>query len=468
MTMDNRLVLTDYSPVPQEEKAFCQELQQAIDNGRFEVLVPDFLKDDTDGDKPKVFGTYNNEYRVGKYAGILYYKGRTVVIHSRFDGTDGQNHFLNYALAAAGKLPMKILRSSEETASQGAFDLLLVQLFLSQLQDAYNVGIYREYRNFDHNDPHPKGRLDISRHIRLNPLPNRKIAYSTREYTPDNPINHLILAAWGCLRTRPSTGRFAQQMLDNDPSLSRPLDELKWSLGPEDLSRPALNRVAAKAVRSITHPLHLRYEALRRTCLLILRESGLDLFQSDDLQVGGLLISMDKTWELLLEHAVLSKVGTVKTQTAIPVLLNHHSQGMRTFKPDFLFGYEKKNGRITAQAVLDAKYRRAWEMAFAEDSNTWPVSVRDDVFQVLSYMYVTAAPAGGIICPLAGSSNKADVPSYLICAGMADQFQVIPLIVPDEPGLSCEDFSRQMDQCCKNCANQVRTLLQISALTQTP
>lgn len=469
MTMDNRLVLTDYSPVPQEEKAFCEELQQAIDNGSFEVIVPEFLKDDTDGDKPKVFGTYNNDYRVGKYAGILYYKGRTVVIHSRFDGTGGQNHFLNYSLAVAGKLPMKILRSSDETASQGVFDLLLVQLFLSQLQDAYNVGIYREYRNFDHNDPHPRGRLDISRHIRLNPLPNGKIAYSTREYSLDNPINHLILAAWGCLRSRPSTGRFAQQMLDADPSLSRPLDELKWSLGPEDLSRPALNRIAAKAVRPIAHPLHLRYETLRRTCLLILRETGLDLFQADGLQVGGLLISMDKTWELLLEHAVLSKVDKVKTQTVIPVLLNRPSQGMRTFKPDFLFGYEEKNGRITAQAALDAKYRRAWETACLTENGAWPDSVRADVFQVLSYMYVTAAPVGGIICPLAGSNrSKAVVRSYPVCAGMTDQFQVIPLIVPDEPGLSCEDFFRQMDQYSKNCADQVRTLLQISARTQTP
>ena len=458
--MDDRLVLMDYEPVPAEEKDFCQSLQLAIDDGKFDILIPEFLKDDEDKGKPQVFRTYQDKYRVGKYAGILYYKGRTVVIHSRFDGKDDQNHFLNYALAAAGRLPMKVLRTAEETACQGSFDLILAQLFLTQLRDAHSVGVYREYRTFQHNDSSPRGYLDIARHIRLNPLPNGKIACSTREYTPNNPINHLILAAWGCLCARPGTGAFARQLLQADPSLKRPLDELNWSLGTPDISRPALNRTAQKTLRPIVHPLHQRYETVRRTALLILKEAGLDLFRAESLQVGGLLIPMDKTWELMLEHAVLSKVGDVSTQKEIPVLLQEKRHGMRVFKPDFLFGCRQEKQRTMADIVLDAKYRRAWENACLSESGGWSSGVRDDVFQVLSYMYVTAARAGGVLCPLPesrGGIRRSH--TYQICQGMDDRFQLIPLMIPDETGLSYTAFCHRLDACCEACAQKVRDML---------
>lgn len=460
--MDNRLVLTDYTSVPEEERDFCRAIQREIDRGNFDVLVPEFLKKDEDGNCPQVFRAYQNDYQTGKYAGVLYYKGRTVVIHSRFDGADGNNHFLNYALAVAGKLPMKILRTMDETASRGGFDLILAQLFLSQLRDAYGVGVYREYRTFACNDASPKGRLDISRHIRLNPLSNGKIAYSTREYTQDNPVNHLILAAWGCLCTRPGTAAFAKQLVQADPALKRPLDELEWTLGQEDISRPALNRVAGKAARPITHPLHQRYEAVRRTALLILRETGLDLFRTDGLQVGGVLIPMDKTWEKLLEYAVLSEVGGVSAQKEIDVLLKENGSGMRTFVPDFLLNCERKAGRITARAVADAKYRRAWEKACQNQSGSWPAGVRDDVFQVLSYMYVTGAAAGAVLCPLPESKSKY-LPhhSYPLCAGMKEQFRLIALKIPDEPGLERREFHERMGANCRQCAQEVRKLLEM-------
>ena len=57
---------------------------------------------------------------------------------------------------------------------------------------AYRKGIYKQYCTFEGNDSKVRGKIDIARHIRLNPLFNGKIAYSYREYTINNNTNRLI------------------------------------------------------------------------------------------------------------------------------------------------------------------------------------------------------------------------------------------------------------------------------------
>ena len=63
----------------------------------------------------------------------------------------------------------------------------------------FHPSYYRQYRTFQYNDPHPRGWLDVARHLRLNPMNNGKCAYAAREYTLDNPVDRLILLARRCL-----------------------------------------------------------------------------------------------------------------------------------------------------------------------------------------------------------------------------------------------------------------------------
>src|SRR5690554_6543804 len=81
------------------------------------------------------------------------------------------------------------------STSEKTWDMLLMLIFVNQLELALNQGLYRQYQIKEYNDSKIKGRIDINRHIKLNPLQNGKIAYSTREYTVMNPINQLILLA---------------------------------------------------------------------------------------------------------------------------------------------------------------------------------------------------------------------------------------------------------------------------------
>lgn len=60
------------------------------------------------------------------------------------------------------------------------------------LKLAYRQGIYRTYVRNEYNDAYVKGRIDVNRHIRMNVPFRGQIAYSTREYSADNPMIQLI------------------------------------------------------------------------------------------------------------------------------------------------------------------------------------------------------------------------------------------------------------------------------------
>lgn len=469
---NEKIILTDYSPVKEEYRKSCMDLQEKIDEGKFEILIPEELKkrkEDREGKYPTVFGLFNNEYYTKKYAGILYYDGKLIIIHSRFDGESDKNYFLRYALEKTDLVPWKILADMDVSMSPGSmFRALLGQIFLRQLQEAYAVGVYREYRSFEYNDARPKGRLDIARHIRLNPMENGKVAYSTREYTTDNPMNHLILAAYGCLLARSETKKTTQKFLEKNKSLRRPLEELGWSLGSEEITAANLKRILHQTERAIAHPLHRKYENVRRTARMILKNYGLELFENAGKKVGGVLIPMDRLWELFLEKAVFPCVTDVSTsaQEKIPVILEkgkENAKGKRIFKPDFILKkVEEKDGqKVEVKTVLDAKYRKAWSDAYTKDD--WRESVRNDVFQVMSYMFVTKAKIGGILFPQrrAGAEDKGENKEYKICAGMSEEFRIIPVPIADtEKTDQYEVFCRSMDEYCNECAETIKNCVQ--------
>ena len=94
-----------------------------------------------------------------------------------------------------------ILQKVEPSVGRGEIlDLILAIIFAMQIARAYRKGIYRRYRTYENNDSKLKGRIDVARHIRLNPIFNGNIAYSSREYTADNDMNRMILTAYTSLQ----------------------------------------------------------------------------------------------------------------------------------------------------------------------------------------------------------------------------------------------------------------------------
>ena len=98
---------------------------------------------------------------------------------------------------------INILQNMDPGVGSGdILEQLLAFVFAAQIERAYRKGLYRRYRTYECNDSKVKGKIDITRHIRLNPLNNGKIAYSYREYTADNDVNKMIFTAYTYLQKR--------------------------------------------------------------------------------------------------------------------------------------------------------------------------------------------------------------------------------------------------------------------------
>lgn len=412
--------------------AFCDELQQSInkDDGAIFRLnagsAADSSDDEEDEKKTSVFK--NRGAFVNKYAGILFFQGKTVVIHSRFDHS-GKDYFLSYALRKLSAPSRSSYTLAPPAASGLMEELLLPRVFLELLASACDVGLYRQYQTVLYNDSSPRGHIDVARHIRLNPMENGRVAYSSRIYTIDNPINRLVLAAYATL-CRKYGGEMAY-LLQSNRRLRRPVQALLEQLGGADLSPASIRQAIHRADAPITHPMHRRYEVLRRMSIMILRSEGMDLFSQADLRATGILIPMDRVWERLLESLFREKDLTAQKEFDI-------LDRRRRLKPDLLL----------PAAVFDAKYRLPWTQTYdltrKHPTAAWTLpNIREDVFQVLSYMYLFDLSTGGVIFPYPSDDPKPDPIRVFISETLRgeDNFRLFPFPLP-----ITADSSRDFDQ----------------------
>ena len=95
--------------------------------------------------------------------------------------------------------------------------------------------------------------------------------------------------------------------------------------------------------------------------------------------------------------------------------------------------------------VLDAKYRKPWEDFV--DNQTWSEYVRNDYFQVISYMHIFQCSVGGIICPYSNDeSNEKDLKylMYYLTEKGEDTFFIFPIYI--FKGDSYQNFKDGMQQ----------------------
>lgn len=134
-------------------------------------------------------------------------------------------------------------------------------------------------------------------------------------------------------------------------------------------------------INPVTHPLYKDLEILRKICLQIIRDEGLNIYGENSKEIYGILFDVVWLWEAYLNY-LIKKVTDRPFKHFIP-----GERGIKVFKgenikfyPDF-FSEERKN-------VLDAKYK-----FWSETKNF------DDIHQLLAYMHVTGSNTGGVIFP---------------------------------------------------------------------
>ena len=361
-----------------------KSIRQLCDENEHLLVFPLSI-DDTDdriGDSTiiDIYAENENFVRIksGNIMGFVGRKNQQLKIYSRFDN---QKHdfFLHYMLQKV--FSFNIFNLDFTSSEDNVFEFL-VYMFPAMLKIAMRQGVYKEYRRFRHNDANVRGTIDISRHIREN-IPFRgTVAYNTREFSFDNSITELIRHTIEYIKTIPS----GDIILSSDKTVEDCIKKIV-SYTPS-YSHTERIKIIQDNLLPCNHPFYKEYTALQKLCVQILRQEEIKCGTDDD-RIYGILFDGAWLWEEYL-NTLLCEKGFIhpenKLGTGSIYLFEHGGQRF----PDFW----------KQDIVLDAKYKK-----LAINGNRLDIE-RDDVHQIMAYMYRLKAPKGGIICPYVGDDNK--------------------------------------------------------------
>lgn len=332
-----------------------------------------------------------------------------LTIRSRFSSGDN-DFFMQYMLQKV--FAINLFDYKFTTGKDGIFNLMLF-LFPYMLKKAMRQGIFRTYRTFRRNDANIKGTIDISRHIRMNIPFAGNVAYSSRERTADNPVIQLIRHTIEEIKA----STFGKNILNCDDDMRRNVSMIVEAT--PSYNRMAREKVIRQNIRPFSHPYYTDYGPLRKLCLAILRHKKISFSQSDKDEVYGILFDGAWLWEEYLD-TVLNKCGFAHAKNKTG------ENGISVYSgnpryPDFYKGTQCNtkneeqfkwkcnncsNPSCSENFVLDAKYK-ALNKTDGDIIKT--VFSRDDLHQLITYMYILPAKKGGLIYPFPFESNDTNI-----------------------------------------------------------
>ena len=338
-------------------------------------IFPNDLKNSPDLEKDqKIFETVNQKIKTGNVIGFLGYGQERLTISSRFSD-ESNDHFLHYLLQKVLNINLTSLDvglSPEDKLYQ-----LLIYLFPKYLQAAIRKGFYKEYQRFSHNDSHVKGVIDVRNHLKKNLPFTGNIAYTTREFTYDNPLMQLIRHTIEYIKNKKSIG---QGVLDNLLTSRENVAEIVRVTPSYKLADRA-KIIRVNQSKPIRHAYFHEYRKLQELCLMILNQEKHGLGYQDQ-KIHGILFDVAWLWEeyvyTLLPKDFIHPRNKDKTDG-----ISVFSSRERKVYPDF---YNRD-----LKIVLDAKYKKL--------EDTEKGINREDLFQLISYSYILKAEKAGLVFP---------------------------------------------------------------------
>ena len=380
-TCEKKIALTDtqWKDLSLIAGRTVKDLCKQDNSGTSLLVFPDSLNiyGDKIGDNT-IIDIHNNTISSGNLMGFVGCNETKLRVHSRFD-IDDNDYFMHYLLEKVFSVNMFNLKYS--TDSESVFDFVLF-LFPFFLKKALSQGLYKEYVTCHHNDDRVRGIFEAARHIRLNVPFTGRVAYKTREHTSDNDLIELIRHTIEYIRTK----EFGSGILLRDEDVKAYVSLIVDSTPSYEKNDRAM--IISKNLRAKIHPYYSEYEPLRKLCLHILRHEEIKYGKDDD-TVYGVLFDGAWLWEEYLNKAILKPLGYTHPENK----LEHGA--IHLFKPKRVPRYpDFYNDRM----VIDAKYKRYGENGVTNVS-------REDLAQVISYMYIKKLPIGGFLVPGGSAVN---------------------------------------------------------------
>ena len=396
-------------------------LDRTLDNLSREdsiFIFPNDLMNSPDLDRDqKIFETVNQEIKTGNVIGFLGYGQERLTISSRFSD-ESNDHFLHYLLQKVLNINLTSLDvglSPEDKLYQ-----LLIYLFPKYLQAALRKGLYKEYQRFFHNDSHVKGVLDVGNHLKKNLPFMGNIAYTTREFTYDNPLMQLIRHTIEYIKNQKSFGVLLDSNRENMTEITRVTPAYKLA------NRAKIIRM--NKIKPIRHAYFREYRKLQELCLMILSREKHGLGPQAQM-VHGILFDVAWLWEEYV-HTLLPK-GFIHPRNKDKTNgISVFSVGKRKVYPDF---YDRERN-----TVLDAKYKK---LEFTERGIN-----REDLFQLISYSYILKAEKAGLIFPSMERSVNSEIGKL---AGYGAQLKKWSIQIPQNAS-SYSAFCKMMENSEEN------------------
>ena len=396
-------------------------LDRTLDNLSREdriFIFPNDLINSLDLDKDqKILETVNQEIKTGNVIGFLGYGQERLTIASRFSD-ESNDHFLHYLLQKVLNINLTSLDvglSLEDKLYQ-----LLIYLFPKYLQAALRKGLYKEYQRFSHNDSHVKGAVDVGNHLKKNLPFTGNIAYTTREFTYDNPLMQLIRHTIEYIKIQKSFGALLDSNRENITEITRATPAYKLA------DRAKIIRM--NKIKPIRHAYFREYRKLQELCLMILSREKHGLGPQSQ-RVHGILFDVAWLWEeyvyTLLPKCFVHPRNKDKTDG-----ISVFSVGKRKVYPDF---YDRER-----KIVLDAKYKK---LEFIEKGIN-----REDLFQLISYSYILKAEKAGLIFPSMEQSINSEIGEV---AGYGAQLKKWSIQIPQNAS-SYNEFCKMMENSEEN------------------
>ncbi len=401
-----------------------------------ELLVfPQGIFDIKDGwEESCIFQSQNDSYiETGNIMGFIENEGTTLTIASRFY-PNGDDFFLHYLLQKVFGLHQ--MNWSINSQKQSIWDFL-PYLFPTFLKNALNQGIYKEYHEFQYNDNKIHGKIDLSRHLKLNIPFQASIACSSRELSLCNPITLLVRATIDLLLRKPHFSMLLHADSETQNAMAQIMRVTeKWN-------SISVKEIVDKNIRLIAHPYYTKYRALQALCLQILRHQKVS-YGNDKKTVSGILFDGAWLWEEYI-NTLLKKAQFIhpRNRQKTGFVYVFDTPGPKRY-PDFY-----KNG-----TVFDAKYKRLSQSSKGEVS-------RDDLHQLITYMFILNSNLGGFIYP------DPNLYANPVCLGRLNglgkiydsKLYLIPLRIPTETSLSYNSFCEKMARIEYDFMDNVSSLL---------
>lgn len=389
-------------------------------------------------DEDKIVSCDDVKIKTGNLMGFIGFSGKgchgtKLEIRSRFaenaDNNKTENYnqdfFLHYMLEKVFKINLFNLNYSYNNSSGFDFIYLIFPYFLKR---ALNQGLFKTYKTFERNDSAVKGAINVSRHIRQNVPFGGRIAYRSREYTFDNHIMQLIRHTIEYIKTKP----IGKSILTQDSDIQKAVSQIN-EVTNETYSLQKRSKVIFENLKPLNHPYYLDYNYLQQLCLMILNNVN-SQYSASSSPIYGILFDGAWLWEeylwTILKDATLDgknfehptnkerKGGIRLFDNSLDPEDSSFKKCYRRIYPDFYCENSREDSNDGI--ILDAKYKRLEKGL-----------VRDDLYQIISYMHTMKISTGGFVYPQKENEELAEQnPTKYLLANDTGIIKTFGFVIP--------------------------------------